>query len=137
MMSEPEEKWADGTTPDDQTRDVAVRALRRRLDAVLYWLRQAARHAEKDIEHIHHLRVWSRRATAAIRLYWELLPRRRASWIKKSSSGSAVRPMTPAIATSWPGRLAKRSDQGARRRSKPSGRTASRPRTPSLPFTSA
>jgi hypothetical protein len=64
MKGAPAEKWVESTTPDDPTRDVAVRALRNRLGAVLHWLRQAACNADKDVEHVYQLRVWSRRATA-------------------------------------------------------------------------
>ncbi len=77
------EKWIQDVSPSDQTSDVALRTLRGRLDAVLYYLPLAAEKADEDIEHIHQLRVWTRRATAALRLYENLIPRRRCSWMKK------------------------------------------------------
>lgn len=43
----------------------------------------AAEKADEDVEHVHDLRVWTRRAGAALRLYEELLPRRRAAWMRK------------------------------------------------------
>ncbi|MBV8488371.1 MAG: CHAD domain-containing protein, partial [Planctomycetaceae bacterium] len=66
-----------------RTADVAARSLRNRLGAVLQVLPLAARKAEEDIEYVHQLRVWTRRACAALDLYEELLPRRRCAWLKK------------------------------------------------------
>jgi hypothetical protein len=90
------EKWIEGVAAGDRTGDVALRALRIRLGAVLELLPLAAEKAEEDTEHIHQLRVWTRRAVAALELYEDLLPRRRTSWMKKQFAG---RPMMPAIAT--------------------------------------
>src|SRR5688572_28787502 len=78
-----QEKWVEGVSPDDRTCDVAVRSLRGRLRAVLHYLPLAADKAQEDVEHVHQLRVWTRRATAALVLYQELLPRRRFAWMKK------------------------------------------------------
>ena len=63
------EKWIQDVSPSDQTSDVALRTLRDRLDAVLYYLPLAAEGADEDLEHVHQLRVSSRRAAAALRLY--------------------------------------------------------------------
>ena len=77
------EKWVQGLSPADRTIDVAVRTLESRLGAVLYYLPLAAKRADEDAEYVHQLRVWTRRATAALRPYEDLLPRRRCSWLKK------------------------------------------------------
>ncbi|MGZ3385027.1 MAG: CHAD domain-containing protein, partial [Isosphaeraceae bacterium] len=77
------EKWVQGLSPADRTIDVAVRTLESRLGAVLYYLPLAAKRADEDAEYVHQLRVWTRRATAVLRLYEDLLPRRRCSWLKK------------------------------------------------------
>jgi CHAD domain-containing protein len=115
MKGAPAGKWVEGTTPDDRTRDVAVGALRGRLGAVLHWLREAACHAEKDAEHVHQLRVWSRRATAALRLYGELLPRRRASWMGQQLKRVRRAANDARDCDVLAARLAGRSDRGTRR----------------------
>jgi CHAD domain-containing protein len=43
----------------------------------------AATKHEADIEYVHQLRVWTRRAAAAIEMYRELLPKWRAAWMEK------------------------------------------------------
>jgi CHAD domain-containing protein/uncharacterized protein Yka (UPF0111/DUF47 family) len=77
------EKWIAGVAAGDRPSDVAVRTLQNRLGAVLQLLPLAAEKAEEDISYIRELRVWTRRATAALGLYEDLLPRRRFSWMKK------------------------------------------------------
>ena len=76
-------KWVQGVSPDDRTTAVATRTLQARLAAVLHYLPLAAEKAEADVEYVHLLRVWTRRAAAALKLYASLLPRRRTAWIKK------------------------------------------------------
>jgi CHAD domain-containing protein len=51
--------------------------------AVVHHLPRAAYHFEQDVEHVHRLRVSTRRAMAALKLYRDLLPRKKARWIKK------------------------------------------------------
>jgi CHAD domain-containing protein len=77
------EKWIHGITADDETCKVARRTLWARLSAVLHYLPLAAEKAGEDVEHVHELRVYTRRATAALRLYADLLPRRRAAWLSR------------------------------------------------------
>jgi CHAD domain-containing protein len=77
------DKWIDGIAPGDRIRQVAKRSLRARLDAVRRYLPLAAERAGEDVEHVHQLRVWTRRAQAALKLYADLLPRRRAAWIQQ------------------------------------------------------
>jgi CHAD domain-containing protein len=77
------DKWVQGVSPDDRTTDVAVRTLQARLAAIQHYLPLAAEQAEEDVGHVHQLRVWTRRAAAALKLYARLLPRRRTAWMKK------------------------------------------------------
>jgi CHAD domain-containing protein len=75
-------KWirAKGTAP---VTEVAARSLKSRLEPVAYYLRLAALNYEENVEYVHQLRVWTRRADAAIETYRELLPEWRAAWIEK------------------------------------------------------
>lgn len=59
-------KWVAGATADDRTRDIAVRTLQARLAAVQYYLPLVAERAGEDVEYVHELRVWTRRAAAAL-----------------------------------------------------------------------
>jgi CHAD domain-containing protein len=70
-------------SPRDDTSDVAKRTLAVWLGAVQHYLPLAADRAAEDIEHVHHLRVWTRRAGAALELYADLLPKRRTAWMSK------------------------------------------------------
>lgn len=82
-MTAPPDKWLGDVSPNDRVADVAARTLRARLAAVRHYLPLAAGRADEDVEHVHELRVWTRRATAALRLYADRLPRRRAAWLRK------------------------------------------------------
>lgn len=75
-------KWIKAN-PDELVTDVAARSLSGRLKPVRRHLLLATKNAEDDIEYIHQVRVCSRRAQAALRLYGELLPAWRAAWIEK------------------------------------------------------
>jgi CHAD domain-containing protein len=77
------DKWVEGVSSRDRVDDVACRTLEARLAAIQYYLSLAAEKADEDVEYVHQLRVWVRRATAALRLYQELLPRRRLCWVRK------------------------------------------------------
>jgi CHAD domain-containing protein len=77
------EKWIEAGAADERTTDVAVRTLEGRLGAVLHYLPLAAKKADEDVEHVHQLRVWTRRAAAALQLYEPLLPKRRMLWLTK------------------------------------------------------
>ena len=77
------DKWLPDLSPDEPIHIAAVRTLKDRLRAVQYYLPLAAKKAEEDVEHVHELRVWTRRATTALRLYQEVIPRRRLRWLKK------------------------------------------------------
>jgi CHAD domain-containing protein len=73
-------KWIEAT-PDEAVTAVAARSLKLRLKPVQQYLPLAAHQADEDVEHVHQLRVWSRRAQAAIVMYRDLLPEWRAAWI--------------------------------------------------------
>jgi CHAD domain-containing protein len=77
------DKWIEGVSPRDRVADVARRTLEARLAAIQYYLPLAAERADEDVEYVHQLRVWARRATAALCLYEDLLPRRRYRWMRK------------------------------------------------------
>jgi CHAD domain-containing protein len=81
----PGKKWIEASA-SDLVYDVADRSLRSHLEAVEHYLPLAAQHWEDDVEHVHQVRVWSRRATAALRLYRDLLPWSRAAKVKKHLS---------------------------------------------------
>jgi CHAD domain-containing protein len=76
-------KWIDGIGPETSVADAARRSLELRLAVVAHALPLAAHLAEHDIEHVHRIRVATRRAAAALKLYRDWLPRKPARWIKK------------------------------------------------------
>jgi CHAD domain-containing protein len=75
-------KWILDVAPSDRTSDIAVRTLKARFAAVQHYLPLAAEKAKEDAEYVHELRVWTRRASAALDLYEDFLPRRRRVWMK-------------------------------------------------------
>jgi CHAD domain-containing protein len=75
-------KWTEAS-PDENLAAVAVRSLDARLQAVQEYLEKAALQADKEIEHVHQMRVWSRRADAALQLYQALMPDWRVQRIAK------------------------------------------------------
>jgi hypothetical protein len=77
------DKWLPDLSPDERACTVAVPTLHSRLEAVQHYLPLAAEKADEEVEHVHQLRVWTRRATAALHLYKEMMPRRRFGWLKK------------------------------------------------------
>jgi CHAD domain-containing protein len=83
MSGAPVDDWIEGVSSSDRIVDVAILTLRNRLGAVLEHIPLAAENADHNPEHVHMLRLWTRRATAAMGLYKALLPRRRFHWIKK------------------------------------------------------
>jgi CHAD domain-containing protein len=71
-------KWVSGLTPDTPAVEAARAVLSIRLEAVRDRLWPAAEAAEEDVEHVHQLRVATRRAGAAVRIFGDLLPKRRS-----------------------------------------------------------
>jgi CHAD domain-containing protein len=86
MAFAPLEKWIADAGENDRVVDVAARTLQARLEAVELYLGRAAE-AGHDVEGVHQLRVWTRRASAALSLYADLLPRRRTARLKKMLRG--------------------------------------------------
>lgn len=79
----PSGKWIEGIGPETRVEEAARRSLEPRLAAVAQCLPLAAHLAAHDIEHVHRLRVATRRAVAALKLYRELLGGKPARWMKK------------------------------------------------------
>ena len=77
------EKWVDGVTGESLVRDAARLSLRHRLKAVLQFLNLAANHSRENVEYVHLLRVWTRRSTAALRLYTRILPKKELRSIRR------------------------------------------------------
>src|SRR3954466_7899477 len=76
-------KWIDGIGPETSVVEAARRSLEVRLAVVAHMLPMAAHLSEHDIEHVHRLRVATRRAAAALKLYRDWLPQKSARWFKK------------------------------------------------------
>lgn len=76
-------KWAKVKSPDEPTVAVAIRALKNRLRAVDEFLQLAARRAREDQEYVHQLRVSTRRAGAALRLFHEFVGEPHARRLRK------------------------------------------------------
>jgi CHAD domain-containing protein len=75
-------KWITNARPNQPVTGVAAASLQSRLKQVRRYLPRAARRAEQDTEHIHQLRVWTRRAAAALEIFQPFLPKRRAKWMR-------------------------------------------------------
>src|SRR5437870_4891485 len=67
-------KWISGLSPSLPLEDSARLVLAARLDVVRHYLPLAIREPEKDVENVHHLRVSTRRAGAALRIFKDCLP---------------------------------------------------------------
>ena|GEM_PF-4600870 len=57
----PSSKWIDGLLPEMSSREALLQILNRRWESVRYYLPLAAQHADETIEHVHQLRVSTRR----------------------------------------------------------------------------
>jgi CHAD domain-containing protein len=71
-----EGKWIEGLTATMPVSAAAHKVLSIRLAVVRHYLPLAVERAEDDIEHVHQLRVSTRRAGAALRVFREVLPNR-------------------------------------------------------------
>jgi CHAD domain-containing protein len=76
------EKWLTAATPDAPADSVARIALAERLVAVRHFLEHALGGSD-EAEQIHQLRVWTRRASAALKLFEPALPSSQAKKMKK------------------------------------------------------
>lgn len=79
----PVSKWISGDSPNQPVPDAARNALAARLGAVGEHLERAAKAPAKEVEHVHQLRVWSRRATAALDTFRQTLPKRKRRWFAR------------------------------------------------------
>ena len=75
-------KWIENSAPDESVDEFARRAISARLESVWELLARAADEHPQP-EHVHQLRVATRRAMAALRIFEALLPRRRSRKMKK------------------------------------------------------
>ena len=66
-------KWIAGLTPDMQAIDAARAVLAARLGVVRHYFPLAVHEADLDVENVHQLRVATRRAAAALRIFQPLL----------------------------------------------------------------
>lgn len=75
-------KWIE-SRPDDAPRRVARRAIKSRLTRMWRYLVESVEQPMSEAENVHQLRVFSRRAAAALEIFEECLPRRRGRWMQK------------------------------------------------------
>lgn len=76
-------KWIPGIHGDTPLVVAARRVLKRRLAAVAHFAPLAADASQRDVEHVHQLRVATRRSAAALRLFGDVLPRKPARRLRK------------------------------------------------------
>src|SRR5437879_3997723 len=69
-----EGKWIPGLTVETPVAEAARRVLSARLDVVFRYLPLAINSPDEDIEYVHQLRVATRRAGAAFRIFADCLP---------------------------------------------------------------
>src|SRR5438105_2246657 len=69
-----EGKWISDLTPDMPLADAARHVFLVRFQVVREYLPRAALEADRDIEYVHQLRVGTRRADAALRIFTDCLP---------------------------------------------------------------
>lgn len=77
-------KWIEGLTPELTLATAASLVLSARFKVVRHYLPLAVEKACEDAEHVHQLRVGTRRAAAALRVFADCLPRRRHRAAKRS-----------------------------------------------------
>jgi CHAD domain-containing protein len=81
------DKWLTDLGPEAPVPRAARKALASRLRAVEHYLQEAAQVSGDDAcdtEAVHQLRIWTRRAAAALRLFEPVLPRRRCKRLKRT-----------------------------------------------------
>jgi CHAD domain-containing protein len=76
-------KWLADSSPEMPVSEVARSGIKRRLETLWHYLPLAAERPEEDIEHIHQLRVWTRRSDAALEIFENLQPKRSIRWIRQ------------------------------------------------------
>jgi CHAD domain-containing protein len=84
-MARPQ-KWLTGAHADMPVVEAAQVALALRMSAVRKLLKTAAQTAcdpDDNVEAVHQLRIGTRRAAAAVRLFQEVLPQKQARWFRR------------------------------------------------------
>lgn len=81
--AKPSTKWINGTAPQTPVADVARLAVKTRLKTVRRLLKNVRRYWDSEIEHVHQLRVASRRAEMAIHVFATYLPKKQVRWTKR------------------------------------------------------
>jgi CHAD domain-containing protein len=74
-------KWVRVSSPREPVADVARRAIGERLALVWHFLRLSSGGVSGDTANVHQLRVSTRRAVAALKLFESLLPGQRGKWM--------------------------------------------------------
>lgn len=69
-------KWIPGLTPSMPVTEAAKTVLTARFAVVNHFLPLAAEKPDEDVEYVHQLRVGTRRAAAALRVFADALPRK-------------------------------------------------------------
>lgn len=76
-------KWIRFKSPREQVHSVCARMLRSRLKAIACYLPLAAHQAHENVEYVHQLRVWTRRAEAVVDLCRDVLSKSRRRKLRK------------------------------------------------------
>lgn len=76
-------KWLENVAPDQPVSVAASMAIEERLGVVWQHAPKAAEAPEEDIEHVHQLRVATRRSVAALKAFHQLLPDKRTRKMTK------------------------------------------------------
>ncbi|MFO0799224.1 MAG: CHAD domain-containing protein [Gemmataceae bacterium] len=82
-----EGKWISGLRPDMPVEEAARVVIAARFEVVRHYLPLAAARPYEDVEYIHQLRVGTRRAGAALRVFSVCLPRKHLRAAKQSLRG--------------------------------------------------
>src|SRR5262245_13803737 len=75
-------KWVPGLTPSMSVTEAAQAVLAARFEVVRHFLPLAAEKPYEDPEYVHQLRVGTRRAGAALRVFRDCLPRKARKTVK-------------------------------------------------------
>jgi len=76
-------KWMKSISAADRLSSVAAASLRVRLQGVSHFLPLAANEPGANIEHVHQLRVWTRRAAAALYLFQAATPPKKRKQMRR------------------------------------------------------
>ena len=79
-------KWLANVEADQPVSEVAHQAIELRLKVVKHYLRLASQKAQKNVEYVHQMRVSTRRAQSALRIFSDVVPQRRKQWHPQESA---------------------------------------------------